>query len=523
MSRSDSHHPEADPHHDADPGNRSGSSAAVGRPRVRWWPALLIVIVASALSAYHWLKEGLDSQAKVMDIFGVVVFAFLALMLWLLLLSRIPWRRRLAAFALVVAAVGLFALLFRIEGVSGNLVPILAFRFAGPPQLESGSGAAEVRETERDFPQFLGPGRDGRITSVSLARDWDARPPRELWRRPVGEAWSGFAVVGDAAVTLEQRVDPESGQLSEVVVRYDKITGEVVWTHAIPAAFETVVGGNGPRTTPTLRRGRVYAFGTLGALRALDLASGALLWQVDVAGESGAEVPSWGYAGSPLLIDLPMAGDAPDPVSEKAVAAVEGEAEGGAAAGGQEDRGRDGAGAGTEARTLVVVSPGGSEGRSLMAFDARDGTLAWAAGDDRAGYSSPSLHVLGGAPQVVVFNGASVAGHDPVDGRQLWTLPWSGDQPNVSQPLALGADRLLVSTGYGIGSGLYRIAREGEAWSAEELWRSTRMKAKFTNLVPHEGKIFGLDDGVLACLDPETGERCWKRGRYGHGQILLVG
>jgi outer membrane protein assembly factor BamB len=87
----------------------------------------------------------------------------------------------------------------------------------------------------------------------------------------------------------------------------------------------------------------------------------------------------------------------------------------------------------------------------------------------------------------------------------------------------VGENRVLVSSGYGVGSELLEVTGDPESgFAVASLWQSPRLKAKFTNVVLHEGKIYGLDDGVLVCLDPETGERCWKRGRYGHGQVLLV-
>jgi outer membrane protein assembly factor BamB len=105
----------------------------------------------------------------------------------------------------------------------------------------------------------------------------------------------------------------------------------------------------------------------------------------------------------------------------------------------------------------------------------------------------------------------------------LWEQPFPGGQPNVSAPLPLGGDLLTVSVGYGIGSKAYRLAARGEGLAASLAWESPRLKSKFGNLVRHEGSVYGLDDGVLTCLDPATGERRWKDGRYGHGQLLLVG
>ncbi|MEM8933706.1 MAG: PQQ-binding-like beta-propeller repeat protein [Acidobacteriota bacterium] len=446
----------------------------------RWWPAALILAGAVIALMVQWWGEGTDTQMRVLNTYQVLAATLALLLVWLLFLSALRWRLRLGLFAAVVALGGLFAATFRIVGVDGNLLPVLAFRWSGEGSFESGSGAADVATSPFDFPQFLGPDRSGQIDSVRLAGDWQASPPVELWRREVGAAWSGFSVVGDAAVTLEQR----DGQ--EVVVRYALESGEVVWTQAVDAVFDTTIGGSGPRSTPTIHAGRVYTVGATGIIRAVDLVSGALIWRRDLGEDHGSQAPSWGFSGSPLVVDLDhQAEDGP-------------------------------------AESLVVV-PAGGKGSNLVAYRASDGEPAWAAGDDRIGYSSPSRHVLAGVPQIVIFNGGSIAGHAPDDGRQLWTYPWSSEQPNVAQPLPLGEDRLLVSSGYGIGSSLLQlIVDDAGTWSVEQLWKSPRMKAKFTNLVEHEGFIYGLDDGVLVCLDPATGKRRWKRGRYGHGQILLV-
>jgi outer membrane protein assembly factor BamB len=128
-----------------------------------------------------------------------------------------------------------------------------------------------------------------------------------------------------------------------------------------------------------------------------------------------------------------------------------------------------------------------------------------------------------GERQIVAFNAASVAGHRATDGQVLWEHVWPADWPNVASPVALEPDRILFSTGYGIGSKMIRLSRQADGnIKAELAWESPRMKSKFSNLVLHEGFIYGLDDGVLVCLDPETGERRWKRGRYGHGNLLLI-
>ncbi len=222
--------------------------------------------------------------------------------------------------------------------------------------------------------------------------------------------------------------------------------------------------------------GQVFTFGPAGLLRALETSTGRLLWSRQAAEENGGKPPQWGYAGSPLLVGK-----------------------------------------------VVVVSVGGPGGRSLVAYDRTSGEKAWSGGDDRAAFASPQLFTLAGRQQIVIFNEASVAGHDPETGKLLWSFPWSSAQANVAQPLDLGGDQLLISSGYGVGASAIEIVQDGGGWAARERWHSNQMKAKFTNLVATGGKVYGLDDGIFACIDAKTGEKCWKAGRYGHGQILLAG
>jgi len=441
---------------------------------LRWWPAALILLLALGRLGWIWLGEAQQLQDRVVPTIMTAGPLMGALLLWWLFLSRLPWRTRGKGLLAVLVVFGLFMTLFKFESFSGDLLPIFSFRFADPADLTEASGkaAAPTATSPTDYPQFLGQNRNATVESVHLARDWDAQPPKELWRRDVGESWSAFAVVGNAAVTQEQRGEQEA------VTRYDLKTGEPVWvTATAEVRFESPIGGTGPRATPTIHGGRVYTFGTRGMLSCLDLGDGSILWQRDTLAETGATPPEWQVSASPLIVD-----------------------------------------------EMVVVSAGGSDGKSLLAYDLATGDAVWGGGDDPASYASPMLAYLAGSRQIVVRNQNSITGHNPADGTVLWRQPWPGNQPNVAQPLALGNDRLLISSGYGIGSKVFRVkAVEGGSFAVEELWESLRLKAKFTNVVLHEGRVYGLDDGVMVCLDPETGERCWKRGRYGHGQLILVG
>jgi len=436
---------------------------------VRWWPLVGIGILFVGFQVWAWVFGDRIDQMRVMISIAVTIIGVLLALIWLLLLSRLPWKRRLLYFGLVIVTLLLVRSNFRFHGVSGNLVPILEWRWASDDAGLVG-GVAALEGPVADYPQFLGPDRDATVDGIRLATDWEAHPPREVWRQPVGEAWSAFAVAGDLALTQEQRGD------EELVVAFDLATGERVWEHAATGRYETGIGGVGPRATPTVVEGRVFASGAMGRLTALDLETGRSIWSRDLAAEFDLTHPEWGRPGSPLAVD-----------------------------------------------GMVVVSLGKAPTSSLVAVDAASGETVWEAGSDGVGYSSPTVLTLAGRRQIVIFNRASVAGHDVETGTLLWTHPWPFEQPNVALPVAVGTDRLLVSSGYGVGSKMLRLVASGDGFEVETLWESPRLKAKFTNVVEYDDYIYGLDDGVMVCLDPETGERCWKRGRYGHGQVILVG
>src|SRR5262249_33507213 len=121
-------------------------------------------------------------------------------------------------------------------------------------------------------------------------------------------------------------------------------------------------------------------------------------------------------------------------------------------------------------------------------------------------------------------DGEILAGYDPETGRELWRFPWPNFQDiNVAQPIVLEGDRIFISSGYGKGCALLKVVETAGSWKVEPLWQNQNMHCKFTSPVAYKGFLYGLDDGMLTCLDQETGERKWRHGHYGHGQLLLAG
>jgi len=172
---------------------------------------------------------------------------------------------------------------------------------------------------------------------------------------------------------------------------------------------------------------------------------------------------------------------------------------------------------------LVVVHGGEDGGASLFAFRTGDGTLVWHGGTSPS-YSTPVFATLADTPQVLAFNDGSISGLDPKSGATLWQRPWGNGNVVCASPIVVNSNRVLFSSGYGVGAELIELARTtNSTLAAERVWKSIRMKAKFAHMFVREGCVFGLDDGIFACVDLGDGAQRWKEGRYGHGQGLLVG
>ncbi len=475
--------PTTDPPTDSIEANADASSTA--RPVLtsrrsavtRWWPAALIVVGTALLTVLAVSSPDMQQQMKVVAVQLVPAIGVLLLWLWFVLLGPLAWSRRWRIAALLPLAVAALLVLFRWDGFNGDLW--LQFSWRWRP-----AAAAEVRPAEpgtvpeladlrattaQDFPQFLGDGRRGEVSGVRLARDWQSTPPRLVWRREVGAGWSSFAVVGQFALTQEQRDAEES------IVCYHLPTGGEVWRHREAASFASLIGGDGPRATPTVVDGRVYALGATGILCCLDGADGQLVWRRDVLADHSSTNSEYGMSSSPLVTD-----------------------------------------------GLVIVGAG-SGGPPLAAYDAATGEKIWSGGHGEMSYSSPTLGTLAGVRQLISLNANSVSGHDVTTGRTLWHAAWPGEDAKVPQPVVWQEDALFVSSGFGVGCALFDITlTEDDEFLVSERWRSTLLKTKFTTAVIRADHVFGLDDGILTCLDLATGDRRWKRGRYGHGQVLLV-
>ncbi len=332
------------------------------------------------------------------------------------------------------------------------------------------AGAQTSQGARRNYwTNFRGPGRDGRYTDVALKSNLGAGLPL-LWRQPVGGGYASFVVADGVAFTIEQRRD------KEVVAAYSVENGRELWTHEWAARF-TESTGDGPRATPTWDAGRLYALGGTGELRCLDARTGRALWSKNILKDNGVSNIQWGMAAAPLIVD-----------------------------------------------DKVVVQPGGSSNKSVVAYNKMTGAPVWKVLGDEASYTSPMLVTLAGRRQILSVTGRRVVGLAPEDGSLLWEHPWSNSSGiNVAQPIVVSPNRFFISAGYGKGASLVEVAAAGKGFAARPVWENNSMKNKFNSSVMHEGHIYGLDEGIMTCVDIASGERKWKGGRYGYGQVVLVG
>ncbi len=487
-------------------------ATAPTRPIFPGWPVRIIVALAiSLIVVIRSLMRIEEPPRPLNDVaFGnlmTLILGFIAILtIWIWMCFRSGWPRlvRLLALASPLVPILLFMPylgLLRLEEVNGDMLPRFALRWTTThdrrlPPVEAPPAAKPIdlkTITPDDFPQFLGPQRSGWLPGPKLARDWQAQPPKLLWRRPIGAGWSAFAAVNGYAVTQEQRGD------REWITCYEIAMGQPVWGQPIEARHENPMGGIGPRATPTIHQGRVYALGATGMLHCLDGATGKVIWKHNLLERYGnlsqvefEQLVQWGRAGSPLI-----------------------------------------------ALDLVVVPAGGPalEAKNLAAFKAETGQVAWEStcprkggGTEQIAYASPALATLAGVQQILIVNEATASGHDPASGECLWSYEWPGRSnmdASSSQAVAIGEDLVLLTKGYSIGSELLQLSRgAGNQLVPESKWKNPRaLQTKFTNAVIHGDYAYALSEGILECVALADGQRRWKhtRGRYGNGQILGVG
>jgi outer membrane protein assembly factor BamB len=444
---------------------------------------LIAVAVPVALRLAVWAMDrfevGIEHLMTVQTLFTfALMLAVLVVAVWFAFSRWIPVRLKLAVAGLAVLAVGFGAWAVRKVEFDGQMSPhfhyrweptaeeqLAAFRSESAPSAE----AADLTVGPQDSPQYRGPAGDGTAPS-KLADDWSKTPPKLVWKHPVGGGHAGIAVAGNSLVTLEQRGGDEA------VVCYDRATGRERWAYTYPARFATSepMGGDGPRTTPSVVDGLVYALGGAGDLVCLDGKTGTKKWAVNILADAGATNLEWGMSGSPLVTD-----------------------------------------------GKVIVNPGvnpkDNKKQAVAAYDRYTGAKLWANGSSMAGYASPMRLAVGGEALAVVFDADGLGGYALADGGERFRVSWRTDLGmNSAQPVDLGGGRVFISSERSLGGAAVGVV--GQAFA----WKNRALSARFCSPVLHAGHLFGLSQGRLVCLDAATGRQKWADGDYGNGQIVLA-
>ena len=434
-------------------------------------PLLIVGAVILTKRVVHASIAG-GAMGMLLYVYAIPVFG-LVLVAWAVVTRRFTTgARRLALIAAILLGCSVF-MVIRTGGLTAEFDNDFHWRWSKTPEQRllaqasdespAPSSAPAPTSTETGWTGFRGPQRDSIVHGSKIKTDWSATPPFQMWRRPVGPAWSSFAVDNGRVYTQEQRGEEED------VACYDLGTGKPIWKHSDHARFYESNGGPGPRATPTLNNGRVYAQGATGIVNVLDASTGAVVWTRNSVSDTGAKVPGWGIAGSPLVVN-----------------------------------------------DLVVVAASGS----LVAYDLANGNPRWLGPAGGVGYSSPQLVTINGVQQVVLLNSNGAISVSLADGKLLWEHKWEG-VPIVQPGIAPNGD-LLVSVSESSGLRRLAVAQASGGWTVQERWTSEDIYPWFNDFVVHKGYAFGFNGSSLVCVNLEDGKLKWKGKRYGYGQLILL-
>lgn len=325
-----------------------------------------------------------------------------------------------------------------------------------------------------DWPQFLGPNRNGSISQANFPAAWPKTGPSVLWQKKVGEGFGGPVVSADKLIIFH-RLDSK-----EVVECLDKKTGKELWRGDYPARYRDDFGfEEGPRATPSIAGERVFTFGANGDFTAWDLTKGTKLWSIDTRTQFKTGKGFFGIACSPLV----------------------------------------------ESNT-VILNIGGKDGAGIVAFDGATGNVRWQSTDDEASYASPVAATLGGKRRILIITREAFVALDAADGKLVFRHAWRPPMHasvSAATPLVIG-DEIFISASYGTGASLLRF-KEGAPeviWSKDEV-----LSAHYATAVQRDGFLYGFDGRQeqgceLRCVELKTGKILWSESGLKAGTVTLV-
>ncbi len=329
-----------------------------------------------------------------------------------------------------------------------------------------------------DWPQFLGQNRDGKSTELGLVSSWPKDGLKETWRKKLGPGMSGIAIVNDQLVTMFQ------DDRQQYVICLNASNGNKRWKTAVAPTYQNSMG-HGPRATPTISNGIVYAYTGEGILASLDLKSGKEIWKVDLRKSNGGKPAEYGTSGSPVVLD--------DEV-------------------------------------IVPTNPGKY---SICSFAKEDGKFLWGTNDEVSGYASPMFLDSNAGKSIAMFSGKSLFGVEPGSGRLIWQYDFPTEYNcNTASPINIGKN-IFVSSGENHGSALLSVDRTDGRWKVTEVWKSfgrdSVLRCEWQTPIFHNGYVFGFDNvgsagpaTHLSCIDAKTGKRMWQKVRFGKGNMIFA-
>ena len=355
----------------------------------------------------------------------------------------------------------------------GGMIPQLGFS-KGNASNDAQSGdfyRPPLRDTAENWNQFRGPERNGHIPLQSVSIDW-TNPPKTRWATPCGLGHSSIITSGKLAITMEQDQD------QEILIARSFDDGVEVWRLAEKTKWHDMLSGTGPRSTPTLHNGKIYALFSNGQLSCVDASTGKAKWRIQVI-PNDYDFPEWGLSISPLIWN-----------------------------------------------DMIVLSLGG-ESAAVVAYSIDSGEQVWQSEVSGKGvYLSPEVLRLLNEDHLLVSVVGKIVSLDPKNGKTLWEKPWKIFMNNaqIVQPIAVSNDSFVLAAGYGKGAECFTIARDKESkeYRIQSSWKSKDLKAKFSNPILKDGYLYGLSENLLVCLESKTGKLMWRGKKYTYGRILLV-
>lgn len=326
-----------------------------------------------------------------------------------------------------------------------------------------------------DWPQFLGPQRNGTYSGALISESWPSEGPKTLWTYPVGEGFAAPVVSEGKAVIFHRKANKET------IDCLDAATGKPLWSFSYPTTYRDDFGfEEGPRATPAISDGQIYTMGAEGTVHCLELATGKKIWRVSCKDQFSAAKGFFGMACSPLVED-----------------------------------------------DLVLLNIGGQNGAGIVAFDRKTGKLRWKATNDEASYSSPTAGEFNGRRRVLFFARSGLVAVDPQNGTVAFQYPWRARMSasvNAATPLIIG-DLVFLSASYNTGAILLKISNDKpeKIWSGDDV-----LSNHYSTSVYHEGYLYGFDGRqeygqTLTCVELKTGRSVWREERFGAGTVTLAG